>query len=269
MLELGKMQPANGARVLVKLESENPTGSMKDGMALAMIEAAESDGRLSPGGLVVEYTGGSTGVSLAMVCAVKRHPLHIVSSDAFAQEKLDQMRIFGARLQIVKSESGGMTGKLTRDMVAAAREVMQRTGALWTDQLHNTDQLSAYHSMAEEIWRQTSGAIDGFVQSVGRRRRCAELQSDCAHTRARSRLLPLSHRNRLCCQVACRVPTKLMELALGLSCRCGTRESQIRSNRSRRKMPLRWRSGWRVKKVSLRELRQERTSLPRCGWRRS
>jgi len=167
LLALRTLVPAHGARVLVKLESENPTGSMKDRMALAMIEAAEKDGRLPANGAVVEYTGGSTGVSLAFVCAVKRHPLHVVSSDAFAQEKLEQMRIFGAKLQIVESASGGMTEKLTRDMVAAARVVMEETGAYWTDQLQNTDQLAAYHAMAEEIWRQTGGAIDGFVQSVG------------------------------------------------------------------------------------------------------
>jgi len=167
LIELRAITPANGARILLKLESENPTGSMKDRMALAMIEAAENDGRLPAHGAVVEYTGGSTGVSLALVCAVKRHPLHIVSSDAFAREKLDQMRIFGANLQIVKSEGGGMTGKLTRDMVEAARVVMQNTGAFWTDQLQNTDQLSAYHVMAEEIWQQTGGTIDAFVQSVG------------------------------------------------------------------------------------------------------
>jgi len=167
LLALRAVVPANGARVWLKVESENPTGSMKDRMALAMIEAAEHDGRLPAGGAVVEYTGGSTGVSLALVCAVKRHSLHIVSSDAFAREKLDQMRIFGAKLQIVASEGGGMTGKLTRDMVAAARVVMEQTGAYWTDQLQNTDQLNAYHAMAEEIWEQTGGAIDGFVQSVG------------------------------------------------------------------------------------------------------
>ena len=167
LLALRSIAAANGARVLLKLESENPTGSLKDRMALAMIEAAEADGRLPANGPVVEYTGGSTGVSLAFICAVKRHPLHIVSSDAFSREKLDQMRIFGAKLQIVPSESGGMTGKLTRDMVEAARVIMQQTGAYWTDQLQNTDQLSAYHKMADEIWMQTGGAIDGFVQSVG------------------------------------------------------------------------------------------------------
>src|SRR5579871_6236115 len=117
LLPLRHIVPANGARVLLKLESENPTGNMKDRMALAMVEAAEADGRLPSGGTVVEYTGGSTGVSLALVCAVKRHPLHIVSSDAFAQEKLDHMRILGAKLQIIPSDGGGMTGKLTRDMM--------------------------------------------------------------------------------------------------------------------------------------------------------
>ena len=159
--------PGNSSRILLKLESENPTGSMKDRMALAMIEAAEADGRLVPDGAVVEYTGGSTGVSLALVCAVKRYPLHIVSSDAFAQEKLDHMRILGATLQIVPSNGGGMTEKLTRDMIAAAGIVAARTGAFWTDQMKNTRQLAAYHKMAEEIWLQTDGRIDAFVQSVG------------------------------------------------------------------------------------------------------
>src|SRR5271157_1599805 len=141
LLALRHIVPRNGSRILLKLESENPTGSMKDRMALAMIEAAEADGRLPAQGPVVEYTGGSTGVSLALVCAVKRHPLHIVSSDAFAREKLDQMRIFGAELEIIPSESGGMTEKLTRDMIEAARVVTERTGAFWTDQMKNTDQL--------------------------------------------------------------------------------------------------------------------------------
>lgn len=157
----------NGVSILLKLESENPTGSMKDRMALAMIEAAEADGRLMPSGSVVEYTGGSTGVSLALVCAVKGHPLHIVSSDAFAREKLDHMRILGAQMQLVTSDSGRMTEKLTRDMVEAARAIQQETGAYWTDQLKNTDQIPAYHRMAEETWAETGGRIDAFVQSVG------------------------------------------------------------------------------------------------------
>jgi cysteine synthase A len=167
LLALRRIVPRNGARVLLKLESENPTGSMKDRMALAMIEAAEADGRLSQGRSVVEYTGGSTGVSLALVCAVKNYPLHIVSSDAFAAEKLDHMKILGAQLQIIPSENRRMTEKLTRDMVEAARLTVEATGGFWTDQLNNTDQLGAYHTLAGEIWQQTEGRVDGFVQCVG------------------------------------------------------------------------------------------------------
>jgi cysteine synthase A len=167
LVPLRRLVPPSGARILVKVESENPTGSMKDRMALSMIEAAEVDGRLKPGGMVVEYTGGSTGVSLSLVCSAKRYPLHIVTSDAFAQEKLDHMRFLGAKLHIVRSDSGRMTEKLTRDMVEAARVIATETGAFWTDQLNNTDQLAAYHGLADEIWRQTNGRIDAFVQSVG------------------------------------------------------------------------------------------------------
>ena len=167
LVPLRHMGPANGSTILLKMESENPTGSMKDRMALAMVEAAEADGRLRPGSWVVEYTGGSTGVSLALVCAVKGYRLRIVTSDAFAGEKLEHMRALGAQLDLVPSEGGGMTGKLTRDMVEAARVIAQQPGSFWTDQLNNRDQLAAYHAMAEEIWRQTGGRIDGFVQSVG------------------------------------------------------------------------------------------------------
>jgi len=167
VLALRHVVPENGARILLKLEDENPTGSMKDRMALAMVEAAEADGRLRADGAVVEYTAGSTGVSLALVCAVKRYPLHIVTSDAFAGEKLDHMKILGARLQVLQSDGGGMTEKLTRDMVEAARVITEETRGFWTDQLNNTDQLAAYHKMAEEIWSQTDGQIDALVQSVG------------------------------------------------------------------------------------------------------
>jgi len=167
LLPLRHVRPANGVRILLKLEGENPTGSMKDRMALAMVEAAEADGRLRPGGSVVEYTGGSTGVSLALVCAVKGYKLDIVSSDAFSREKLDHMRALGAALHIVRSDGGRMTEKLTRDMVEAARAITAETGGFWTDQLKNRDQIAAYHRMGEEIWAQTGGRIDAFVQSVG------------------------------------------------------------------------------------------------------
>jgi cysteine synthase len=167
LLALRNVVPGNGSRILVKLEGENPTGSMKDRMALAMIEAAEADGRLAADGFVVEYTGGSTGVSLSLICAVKGYPLHIVTSDAFSREKLAHMKVLGAKLEIVQSENGRMTANLTRDMIEAARKIAEQPGSYWTDQLNNTDQISAYHKMAEEIWMQTDGRIDGFVQSVG------------------------------------------------------------------------------------------------------
>ena len=167
LIELKRVVPDACARILVKLESENPTGSMKDRMALAMIEAAEVDGRLKPGGSVVEYTGGSTGVSLAMICAVKGYPLSIVTSDAFSAEKRNHMAAFGASLTIIESDGGGMDAALTRNMIEAARDITERTGAFWTDQLNNADQLSAYHRMGQEIWTQTGGRIDVFVQSTG------------------------------------------------------------------------------------------------------
>ncbi len=159
--------PPGAARVLVKVESTNPTGSLKDRMALAMIEAARADGRLGPGGAVVEYTGGSTGVSLAFVCAALGHPLHIVSSDAFAREKLDHMRLLGARLEVVPSDDGRMTAALTHAMVDAARAIAARTGAFWTDQLRNVDQTRGYRRLADELIAQTGGRLDAFVQSVG------------------------------------------------------------------------------------------------------
>ena len=167
LLALRRVVPDGGARILLKLEARNPTGSMKDRMALAMVEAAEADGRLAPGGSVVEYTGGSTGVSLALVCAVKGYPARIVTSDAFAREKLDQMELLGARLEIVPSDEGRMTELLTRRMIEVARALAEEPGSCWTDQLNNSDQLAAYDRMAGEIWRQTGGRVDGFVQSVG------------------------------------------------------------------------------------------------------
>lgn len=167
LIELRALARPGHARILLKLESQNPTGSMKDRMALAMIEAAEQDGRLASGGDVVEYTGGSTGVSLALVCCAKGYPLHIVTSDAFSREKRDHMTALGAELTLVPSDGGGMDAALTRGMIAAAREIQERTGGFWTDQLNNADQLGAYRTMADEIWQQTGGRVDAYVQSVG------------------------------------------------------------------------------------------------------
>jgi cysteine synthase A len=161
------MVPEESAQVLVKLEYENPTGSMKDRMALAMIEAAEADGRLRPGGSVIEYTGGSTGVSLAFVCAAKSIPLQIVTSDAFSKEKRDHMTALGAQLTLVDSPGGGTTKALTLEMIETARRLAEAPGSCWTDQLNNADQLSSYDQMGEEIWEQARGQVSAFVHSVG------------------------------------------------------------------------------------------------------
>lgn len=184
LIALRHVVPANGARILLKIESTNPTGSMKDRMALAMIEAPAADGRLKPGGAVVEYTGGSTGVSLALVCAVKRHPLHLVTSDAFSREKLDHMRLLGARLTLVPSEGGKQTEKLTRDMIREAHRIAGELGAYITAQMENTDQLQAYARLADEIWTQTGGRLDAFVQSVGT---AASLRGTAAALRRRDK----------------------------------------------------------------------------------
>ncbi len=167
LLQLRNIVPSNHARILIKLEGENPTGSMKDRMALAMIEAAEKDGRLKPGGRVIEYTGGSTGVSLSLVCSVKGYPLDLVTSDAFSSEKRSHMVALGADLTIIKSVSGRMDEALTRSMIEAARQIQEEKGGFLTDQLKNEDVLSRYHDMGDEIWQQTEGKVDAFVQGVG------------------------------------------------------------------------------------------------------
>jgi cysteine synthase A len=167
LLPLHAITPVSGARVLVKLEHLNPTGSMKDRMALEMIAAAEADGRLRRGGAVVEYTTGNAGSALSLVCGVKGYPLHIVTSDAFAREKQDFMRLLGARVHLVRSEGGGMTERLTRDMIETARVLAREHRAYWTNQLHNVDQVAAYHALGDEIWDQTGGRVDAFVQAVG------------------------------------------------------------------------------------------------------
>jgi len=167
LIPLQHLVPTKSARILVKMECENPTGSMKDRMALAMVEAAEADGRLRPGGSVVEYTGGSTGVSLAFICATKRIPLQIVTSEAASKEKRAHMTALGARITMVDSPTGGTTKALILEMIETARKLASTPGSYWTDQLNNTDQLSNYEKMGEEIWEQTQGKVSAFVQSVG------------------------------------------------------------------------------------------------------
>lgn len=167
MVRLRKVVPPNCGDIFVKLEWENPTGSVKDRMAQAVISRAEEDGRLKPGDTVVEYTGGSTGTSLALVCAAKGYRIQIVSSDAFSREKLDHMAALGAKLTLVPSEGGLTTKKLILDMIEAARRLSQEPHTYWTDQLNNHDSIAGYYSLGEEIWSQTNGEVDAFVHCVG------------------------------------------------------------------------------------------------------
>jgi cysteine synthase A len=167
LVQLAKVVPPNCARVLVKLEWENPTGSMKDRMAQAVISRPAADGRLKPGDTIVEYTGGSTGASLALVAAVKGYPIRIVTSEAFSQEKRDQMAAYGAGLVLVPSEGGKATKKLILDMIEKARELSQAPHTYWTDQLNNQDSIAGYFPLGEEIWKQTDGRVDAFVHAVG------------------------------------------------------------------------------------------------------
>lgn len=167
IVQLRKVVSPNSARILVKLEWANPTGSMKDRMAKTVIGRAEADGYLRPGGTVVEYTGGSTGTSLALVCAAKGYRIRLVTSDAFSQEKREHMRALGAELIMVPSESGRTTKKLIEAMIETARQISEEPGSFWTDQLNNTDAIIGYHPLGEEIWAQTDGQVDVFVQAVG------------------------------------------------------------------------------------------------------
>ena len=154
LVQLQNVVPDGCAKIFAKLEWENPSGSMKDRAAQAMISRAEEDGRLKPGDTIVEYTGGSTGISLALVCVARGYRIHIITSDAFSQDKLNQMSAFGAELTLVPSEGGRKTKKLILDMIETARVASQRPHTYWTDQLNNSDSIEGYYPLAEEIWEQ-------------------------------------------------------------------------------------------------------------------
>lgn len=167
IVELTRVVPVGAARVLVKLELANPTGSMKDRMALAAVRAAAADGRLPEGGTMVEYTAGTTGVSLAFVAAALGYKLHVVFSDAFSEEKRRTMLAFGARITDVPSDGGRITERLIKDMIATAGRMADQPGHWWVDQLNNHDAVGGYAPLGEEIWRQTGGELDAFVHAVG------------------------------------------------------------------------------------------------------
>jgi cysteine synthase A len=166
LVELRHVVPAAAARVVAKLESANPTGSMKDRMARAVIERAAADGRLSPGGTVVEYTAGTTGISLALVCAALGYQAHFVFSDAFSDEKRYTMRAYGAEITDVPSDNKKITEQLIRRMISTAEEISRQPGHWWCDQLNNRDGEAGYHPLGEEIWQQAGQRVDAFVHAV-------------------------------------------------------------------------------------------------------
>ena len=167
LIKLKYLPDKGSAEIWVKWEGANPSGSMKDRMALSIIEGAENRGELKPGGRVVEYTGGSTGSSLSMVCAAKGYGAYMVSSDAFSEEKIRTMRALGAEVEIVPSATGKITRELIDGMRARAEELASETGTFYADQFNNQDHKTAYYKMGEEILKQSEGACDAFVMMVG------------------------------------------------------------------------------------------------------
>ena len=166
LIELRRVVPPGAARVVAKLEWANPTGSMKDRLARATIDAAEADGRLRPGGTVVEYTAGTTGISLALVCAARGYALEIVFSDAFSDEKRRTMQALGARITDVKSDGGRINAALIQEMIRTAGQISGRPGHWYHDQLNNHDGIAGYLPLGDELWTQAGGRIDAFVHSV-------------------------------------------------------------------------------------------------------
>jgi cysteine synthase len=166
LVDLRRVAPSGAARVIAKLESANPTGSMKDRMARALVERAAASGRLRPGGTVVEYTAGTTGISLAFVCAALGYRSHFVFSDAFSDEKRRTMRAFGAEITDVPSDGKRITEQLIKTMIRTAEDISRQPGHWWCDQLTNRDGEAGYHPLGEELWRQAGERVDAFVHSV-------------------------------------------------------------------------------------------------------
>ena len=167
LVKLDRLTDADCAEVWVKFEGANPTGSMKDRMARSMIDGAERRGELKPGGRVVEYTGGSTGSSLAMVCAQRGYEAHFVSSNGFSEEKIQTMRAFGATVEIIHAEGGILTADVIDRMIARAKELIGEPGPFWPDQVNNPDNKLGYHGMGREIIDDLGAEIDEFVVAVG------------------------------------------------------------------------------------------------------
>jgi cysteine synthase len=166
LIEFRRVVPSGSARVVAKLESANPTGSMKDRMARAIVKHAAADGRLPPGGTLVEYTAGTTGISLALVCAALGYHAHFVCSDAFSDEKRYTMRAYGAKVTDVPSPNKQITERLIKTMISTAGEISRQAGHWWSDQLNNRDGEAGYYPLGEEMWQQAGQRVDAFVHAV-------------------------------------------------------------------------------------------------------
>ena len=166
IIELKNIVPVNSARIMAKLESANPTGSMKDRMAKSVIEAAEKKGYIKPGSTIVEYTAGTTGISLAFVCASLGYQFHAVFSDAFSNEKRITMKAFGATITDVFSDNKQINEKLIKDMIETSRKISEQENHWWADQLNNHDAEQGYYPLGDEIWEQSEGSVEAFVHTV-------------------------------------------------------------------------------------------------------
>lgn len=167
MIELKNIVPANSARIIAKMECNNPTGSMKDRMAKAVIEGAQRKGLIKQGSTIVEYTAGTTGISLAFVCASLGYNFHAVFSDAFSNEKRITMKAFGTTITDVLSDNKKITEKLIKEMIETSRRVSEQENHWWADQLNNHDAEEGYYPLGDEIWEQSKGSVDAFVHTVG------------------------------------------------------------------------------------------------------
>ena len=166
LVELRRIVPKASARIVAKLESANPTGSMKDRLARMIIERAAKSGHLPAGGTVVEYTAGTTGMSLALVASALSYKTHFVFSDAFSDEKRFAMLAYGAQITDVASDNKQITKELIHAMIAKASEISRKPGHWWADQLNNEDGADGYAGLGDEIWQQTAGAVDALVHTV-------------------------------------------------------------------------------------------------------
>jgi cysteine synthase A len=221
LVELRNVVPPGCARIVVKVEGENPTGSMKDRVALTMIGRPEADGRLKAGDTVVEYTGGSTGTWLALVCVVKGYRLRIVTSTAFSEEKLTHMEALSAELTLVPSDGGKITRQLILDMIATAGEMSRQPNTYWTDQLNNTDSVEGYIPMGEEIWDQTGGDVDAFVHAVGTSHSLRGVVTALRRHSPRLEVLAVEPQSRPFCRADNQEHTGSKELVSAIRRQCG------------------------------------------------